>query len=60
MLKGWVPMAGDVWSAKQIYLNEQNAIAAFCGKEENKHIIAGTFCNFPLLKISFGSLWKVL
>lgn len=34
-------MAGDVWSAKQIYVNETNSIAAFCGKEGDRHVIVG-------------------
>jgi len=53
MLRGWVPMAGDVWSAKQIYISESNAIASFWGREGNKHIIIVLSSSGKYSKYSF-------
>eukprot|EP01127_Copromyxa_protea_P003638 TRINITY_DN13435_c0_g1_i1.p1 TRINITY_DN13435_c0_g1~~TRINITY_DN13435_c0_g1_i1.p1 ORF type:complete len:283 (-),score=54.55 TRINITY_DN13435_c0_g1_i1:42-890(-) len=39
VLKGWVPLAGDVWSAKQIYIQDSHSISAFAPDEGNKHVI---------------------
>eukprot|EP01126_Amoeba_proteus_P032497 TRINITY_DN3168_c0_g1_i8.p1 TRINITY_DN3168_c0_g1~~TRINITY_DN3168_c0_g1_i8.p1 ORF type:complete len:178 (-),score=31.79 TRINITY_DN3168_c0_g1_i8:323-856(-) len=39
LLKGWVPLAGDVWSNKQIYVPEQHTICAFAPDEGKKHVI---------------------
>eukprot|EP01126_Amoeba_proteus_P049807 TRINITY_DN5843_c0_g1_i4.p1 TRINITY_DN5843_c0_g1~~TRINITY_DN5843_c0_g1_i4.p1 ORF type:complete len:209 (-),score=39.96 TRINITY_DN5843_c0_g1_i4:614-1240(-) len=39
LLKGWVPLAGDVWSNRQIYVPEPNTICAFGPEEDDKHVI---------------------
>lgn len=40
MLQGLLPIAGDVWSAKQIYVNESQSICAI-SKEDNQVVVVG-------------------
>jgi len=38
ILQGWLPIAGDIWSAKQIYVNESQSICAI-SKEDNQLVV---------------------
>jgi len=38
MLQGWIPITGDVWSAKQIYVTESQSICCI-NKDENQLVI---------------------
>jgi len=38
MLQGWLPITGDIWSAKQIYVSETQCICAIM-KEKNQLVI---------------------
>jgi hypothetical protein len=40
ILQGWLPIAGDVWSAKQIYVNETQSVCAI-SKEDNQLTVVG-------------------
>jgi hypothetical protein len=42
ILQGWLPIAGDVWSAKQIYVNETHSICSI-SKEDNQLTVVGMF-----------------
>eukprot|EP01126_Amoeba_proteus_P036137 TRINITY_DN3670_c0_g1_i9.p1 TRINITY_DN3670_c0_g1~~TRINITY_DN3670_c0_g1_i9.p1 ORF type:complete len:196 (+),score=38.38 TRINITY_DN3670_c0_g1_i9:293-880(+) len=41
VLRNWVPLAGDIWSAKQIYINEPDCISSFVPEEGGRNIIIG-------------------
>jgi len=46
-------LAGDVWSSKQIYVNEPNAISTFGAREGDKHIIVVLASSGKYYKYSF-------
>eukprot|EP01126_Amoeba_proteus_P067523 TRINITY_DN998_c0_g1_i9.p1 TRINITY_DN998_c0_g1~~TRINITY_DN998_c0_g1_i9.p1 ORF type:complete len:177 (-),score=25.86 TRINITY_DN998_c0_g1_i9:232-762(-) len=55
LFKGWVPLAGDVWSSRQIYLpqTEQHTICAFAPEEGDKHVIIVLSASGKYYKYTF-------
>jgi len=53
-IKAFVPIAGDTWSSRQIYLGETHAIASFSAKEGGKHIIIALASSGLYYKYSFA------